>query len=53
VPRYFFNVYRDSQQLDQEGEELPDKIAAWREATTMAGQILQDMDGRSRDRFRK
>jgi hypothetical protein len=48
VPRYFFNVYRDSQQLDQEGEELPDKIAAWREATTMAGQILQDMDGRLR-----
>jgi uncharacterized protein DUF6894 len=24
---------------------LPDKNAAWKEATVMAGQILQDMDG--------
>jgi hypothetical protein len=25
---------------------LPDKHAAWREATVMAGQILQDLDGK-------
>jgi hypothetical protein len=30
---------------DYEGEELPDKHAAWREATITAGQILQGLDG--------
>ena len=45
MPRYFFNVYHDTVHLDQDGEELPDKHAAWKEATVMAGQILQDLDG--------
>jgi hypothetical protein len=29
-----------------EGEELPDKHAAWREATVIAGQTLQGLDGK-------
>lgn len=46
MPRYFFNVYHDRAELDEEGEELPDVQAAWREATVTAGQIIQDLDGR-------
>lgn len=46
MPRYFFHVYHTSSQIDREGEELPDKQAAWREATETAGRILQDLDGR-------
>ena len=33
---------------DEEGEELPDMQAAWREATVTAGQIIQDLDGKLR-----
>ena len=43
MPRYFFNVNHDSAELDEEGEELPDMKAAWREATMTAG-IIQDLD---------
>jgi hypothetical protein len=32
----------------EEGEELPDAQAAWREATVTAGQIIQDLNGRLR-----
>ena len=46
MPRYFFHVYHDEPQIDQEGEELPDKHAAWKEATVMAGQTLQSQDGK-------
>ena len=45
MPRYFFNVYHDRAELDEEGEELPDVQAAWHEATVTAGQIIQDLDG--------
>jgi hypothetical protein len=51
MPRYFFHVYHvyhvyhDQPDLDYEGEELPDKHAAWKEATVMAGQTLQGLDG--------
>ena len=48
MPRYFFNIYHDTVHLDQEGEELPDKHAAWKEATFTAGHILQDLDGKLR-----
>jgi hypothetical protein len=48
MPRYFFNVYHDRPELDEEGEELPDAQAAWHEATVTAGQIIQDLDGRLR-----
>jgi hypothetical protein len=46
MPRYFFHVYHDHADLDYEGEELPDKHAAWKEATVMAGQTLQSLDGK-------
>jgi hypothetical protein len=46
MPRYFFHIYHDRAELDREGEELPDKHAAWREATITAGQTLQGIDGK-------
>jgi hypothetical protein len=46
MPRYFFHVYHDQTLIDDEGEELPDKHAAWKEATVMAGQTLQGLDGK-------
>jgi hypothetical protein len=46
MPRYFFHVYHEQPEIDEEGEELPDKHAAWREATLMAGQSLQGLDGK-------
>jgi hypothetical protein len=46
MPRYFFHVYHDRPDLDQVGEELPNRHAAWEEATVTAGQILQGLDGR-------
>jgi hypothetical protein len=48
MPRYFFNVYYERAELDEEGEELPDAQAAWHEATVTAGQIIQDLDGKLR-----
>ena len=46
MPRYFFHVYQERSEVDHEGEELPDKHAAWYEATIMAGQTLQSLDGK-------
>lgn len=47
MPRYFFNVYDGTHlHIDDVGEELPDRLAAWHEATTSAGQSLQDLDGK-------
>jgi hypothetical protein len=43
---YFFNVYHERSEPDEVGEELPDRHAAWKEATITAGQILQGLDGR-------
>jgi hypothetical protein len=45
MSRYYFHVYRKSSQTGYEGEELPGNEAAWKEATAMAGRILQDIDG--------
>ena len=46
MPRYFFNVHHEHFDPDEVGEELPDRQAAWKEATKIAGQILQDLNGR-------
>lgn len=46
MPRYFFHIHHEQYLPDREGEELPDKHAAWKEATVTAGQILQDIDGK-------
>lgn len=46
MPRYFFNVFHERTQTDSVGEELPDKHAAWNEATVTAGRLLQSLDGK-------
>jgi hypothetical protein len=46
MPRYFSHIYHECVELDYEGEELPDKHAAWQEATIMAGRTLQSIDGK-------
>lgn len=46
MPRYFFHVYHEQPKIDHEGEELPDKHAAWKEATVIAGRTLQGLDGK-------
>ncbi|WP_439740564.1 DUF6894 family protein [Bradyrhizobium japonicum] len=42
---YFFHITHDRTEIDHEGD-LPDKHAAWKEATVTAGQILQGIDGK-------
>lgn len=39
-------MYHQRPALDEEGEELPNGQAAWREATMTAGQIIQGLDGK-------
>jgi hypothetical protein len=46
MPKYFFHVYYERAEVDHEGEDLPDKHAAWKEAIITAGQIIQDIDGK-------
>lgn len=46
MPKYFFHVTHGQKHVDQEGEELPDEHAAWKEATVTAGQMLQGLDGK-------
>lgn len=49
MPRYFFNILHGSEHhFDERGEELPDKHAAWAEATKVAGQTIKDIDGKLR-----
>jgi hypothetical protein len=45
MPLYFFNIYHGPHDLDSVGEELPDRYAAWKEATVTAGQMLQSLNG--------
>ncbi len=46
MPRYFFDVHDGTSLPDPEGTELPDRHAMRSEAIRMAGQILDDLDGR-------
>jgi hypothetical protein len=46
MPRYFFHIYTIAPDSITRAEELPDKQAAWYEATIMAGQTLQSLDGK-------
>ncbi|RXT42900.1 DUF6894 family protein [Bradyrhizobium betae] len=46
MPRYFFHITHERTEIDREGEDLPDKHAAWKEATVTAGQMLQGLDGK-------
>ncbi|MBB5055111.1 hypothetical protein HNQ36_005122 [Afipia massiliensis] len=47
MPRYYFNIFHGSDaHWDHEGEELPDRDAAWEEATKVAGETIKDLDGK-------
>jgi len=49
MPRYYFNILNlNLSIIDDVGEELPDKEAAWRQATITAGELFKDVDGRLR-----
>lgn len=48
MPLYFFNVYHDRDYPDEEGTELPNVDAAWKEATKIAGESIKDVDGKLR-----
>jgi hypothetical protein len=46
MPRYYFNISLDNGSgLPDDGIDLPDKEAAWTEATAACGEIIRDMDG--------
>jgi hypothetical protein len=45
VARFFFNVNGAQKSEDQDGEDFPDREAAWHEATLVAGEIFKDVDG--------
>lgn len=46
MPRYFFHIIHERTEIDDVGEELRDKHAAWKEAAVTAGQMLQGIDGK-------
>lgn len=48
MPRYFFNTFdgEDSSHVDDVGEELPSREAAWEAATRYAADVLRDLDGK-------
>jgi hypothetical protein len=48
MPRYYFNVYNGTPDVDDEGAELQDDEAAWQQATTTAGELFKDIDGKFR-----
>jgi hypothetical protein len=45
MPLYFFNVLNGFETPDQTGTELPDKQAAWAEATKSCGDLIRRIDG--------
>jgi len=45
MPKFFFNIHHEKPGVDAIGEDLPDKDAAWKEATLIAGELFKDMDG--------
>lgn len=42
MPRYYFHICNGSQDIDEQGHELPDKAAAQREAARYGGGLLHD-----------
>jgi hypothetical protein len=48
MARYFFNIHGAGARSDEQGEELPNNEAAWREATIIAGELFKDIDGKFR-----
>ena len=47
MPQFYFTVVDGrNTQTKNEGLDLPDKHAAWSEATTACGELLRELDGR-------
>jgi hypothetical protein len=46
--RYAQVLHDNFPSLNEVGEELPNDEAAWREATTTAGEIFKNVDGKMR-----
>jgi hypothetical protein len=45
--RYFFRITRNGTSMDHsDGLEFADRAAAWQEASTSAGEIIREMDGK-------
>ena len=47
MPKYFFHVHNVAPSADDQGEDLPGE-AAWKEATSYAGALFKDIDGKFR-----
>ena len=46
MPRYYFHIsHGDSSKIRNDGIELPDRDAAWAEATSACGEIIRDLNG--------
>jgi hypothetical protein len=46
MPRYYFHISHGNGFRDRnEGIDLPDKEAAWIEATSACGEIIRDLNG--------
>lgn len=46
MPRYFFRVTGDRQPQElEEGIDLKDRDAVWKEATESLGEMIRDIDG--------
>lgn len=50
MPRYFFHLTGSTSFIDKDGIELADEDAAWSEAVSSCGHLLQDIDGRLPER---
>jgi hypothetical protein len=48
MPKYFFHVHNVAPRADDQGEELPDDEAAWKKATSYAGALFKDIEGKFR-----
>lgn len=46
MPMYHIHIEHDFRTIDEHGTDLPDKAAAWKEATETAAPILRDIDGK-------
>jgi hypothetical protein len=46
MARYYFNVHNGAPSVNDGGTELQDDEAAWRQATTTAGELFKDIDGK-------
>ena len=46
MTRFYFVIDGQNSEVQNAGLELPDRNAAWIEATTACGELLRDMDGR-------